>query len=65
MQTVFPALDQSANDLQVVSENGSFGVEAVFHQELQQPVGEHLIPGVVLMHEHTLIIDGCSVGHLS
>lgn len=34
MQTVFPALHQSANDLQVVAENGPLGVEAVLHQEL-------------------------------
>ncbi len=34
MQTVFPALYQSANDLQVVAENCLLGVEAVLHQEL-------------------------------
>lgn len=34
MQTVFPALHQSANDLQIVAENCPLGMEAVLHQEL-------------------------------
>lgn len=48
MQTVFPALHHGADDLQVVPENWLLGVEAVLHQELQQPVGEHLVLGVTL-----------------
>lgn len=48
MQTVFPALHHGADDLQVVPENCPLGVEAVLHQELQQPVGEHFVPGVTL-----------------
>lgn len=56
MQTVFPALNQSANDLQVVSENRPLGVEAVLHQELQQPVGEHFISGVTLRHKILLLV---------
>lgn len=34
MQTVFPALYESANDLQIVAENGPLGVETMLHQEL-------------------------------
>lgn len=48
MQTVSPALHHSADDLQVVPENCPLGVEAVLHQELQQPVGEHFVLGVPL-----------------
>lgn len=55
MQTVFPALHQSANDLQVVSENSPLGVEAVLHQELQQPVSEHFVSGVALRHKILLL----------
>lgn len=48
MQAVFPALYQSADDLQVVAENGPFRVEAVLHQKLQEPIGEDFISGVSL-----------------
>ena len=47
-QTVLPALHQGADDLQVVAEHRPLAVEAVLHQELQQPIGQHLIPGVTL-----------------
>lgn len=48
VQTVLPTLHQRANDLQVVTEHGSVGVEAVLHQELQQAVGQDLVSGVTL-----------------
>lgn len=48
MKTVLPALHHGADDLQVVPENCPLGVEAVLHQELQQPVGEHFVLGVTL-----------------
>lgn len=48
LQTVLPALHQRADYLQVVTEDGSVGVKAVLHQELQQPVGQHLVSGVAL-----------------
>lgn len=48
MQTVLPTLHHGADDLEVVAENCPLGVEAVLHQELQQAVGEHFVPGVIL-----------------
>lgn len=48
MQTVLPTLHHGADDLEVVAENCPLGVEAVLHQELQQAVGEHFVPGVTL-----------------
>lgn len=53
MQTVLPALHQSTNDLQVVAKNGSFGVEAVLHQKLQQAVRKDFISGVSLEEKKT------------
>lgn len=57
MQTVFPALYQSADDLQVVAENGPLRVKAVLHHELQQPVGKDFISGVTLRLKKREVIN--------
>jgi len=50
-EAVLPAFHNCADNLQIVAENSSFGVEAVLKQKPKEPIGQNLIFCITLNGE--------------